>query len=257
MIAGTFFETSRMKTLLIAVYFAGWVALLVFCVSTFLLPQIRARGGMAAMFFAQKRKEKEEKSESFQPTKEIPMRSSRSDLPVRERIAAYVAERRREEGLPEPVPLRQNKGEEKSDVFPGKSFSPASVAAAAPYMTSSMNSTETTSEFDEVLDFALTSDIEMETESNEGADELHESDGYLNLDATNTEGGMSDDDLDFLDLDESFDSTPEEDTAISDEDFLEYASSIDTDEILISYDDFEDMSEIVDLEPDDIRRNKL
>ena len=217
LITGTFFEPFKTKALLIAAYFAGWVALLVFCVCTFFLPTIKAAGGMSTMFSTQKRSQ--ETSESFPPTEEIPIQSPRSDLPVRERITAYVAQRRREEGIPAPVPLHPNKVEEKEIIFPEKSFSPASVAATTFSVTSSLNGTKTSSEFDE----------------------------HQNLDTTNADNLFRPDDHDFfedvLDLDES-----------SDEEFLEYAVSIENEEVFLLDDDFEDIEEIIDIETNEMSR---
>ena len=200
LITGTFFASSKMKILLIATYFAGWVALLVFCVCTFLFPQAQAAGEVLALFSGHEKNPK-----SFPPAEETQVRSSHSDLPMQERIAAYVAERRREEGLPAPVPLRKNQIEEKRGLFPEKSVSSASVAAAVSYMSSSRSGTETASEFD----------------------------GHLDLDTTNADDVFRADAREllknekYLDLEELF----EEGTEIFDEEFLDYAASIDDEEL--------------------------
>ena len=273
-VTGTLFEPFPVKTLLIAAYFAGWVALLVFCVCTFLLPQVQAAGGLSAMFLTTQKKQESQKNVEYpHPTEEIPKRSPRSDLPVRERIAAYVAERRREEGIPAPAPLRQNSPEEKQDVSSGRSFSPSFVASAATaataaaistpsapsapsYEASSVSDTETLSEFDGELEFDLVPDIGVEIESNKDADEFPEFDGNLNLNTRDGEDVVGADDLDsFVDanadakdfeLDESFDDASEE--------LLEFDTFIDDEELLLSDDDFEDIGEIIDLEPDDMSK---
>jgi hypothetical protein len=250
-VTGTFFEPSPAKALLISVYFAGWTALFVFCVCTFLLPQVQAAGGFSAMFLTnQKRQKKQKEVEYPHPTEEIPKQSPRSDLPVRERIAAYVTERRREEGIPAPVPLRQNPREEKQDVSQ-RSFSPAFVASAAvpSDVASSVSNTEIFSEFDGELEFDLVPDIRVEIESDEDVGELPEFDGDFNLDTMHVEDVVGTDDLNSLadtkdfELDESFDTASEE--------FLEFDTSLDDEELLLFDDDFEDIGEIIDLEPDD------
>jgi hypothetical protein len=249
-VTGRFFEPAPMKALLIATYFAGWVAFFVFCVCVF-FPKVQAAGGLSAMFHGtHKIQEEQEKSESFTPEEEIQKRSPRSELPVRERIAAYVMERRREEGIPAPSPLYQSSIEERQSVSPGR-FSPASVTqAAAASVTSLMNNTEAFSEFDGVLDFDLMPDREMETNPDESAYEPAEFDGHLNLDLMHGEDAFGANDLDSLadikdlDLDEPFDHAFEK--------VLEFNASTDNEELLLSEDDFEDIGEIIDLEPDDM-----
>lgn len=87
----------EIKGLFVAIYFAIWVGAVSFVILTFIIP------------FLKERKKTGKKSKTGAGTAavspSIPFKSPRSGLPVRERIIAYVAERRHEEGLPAPEPL--------------------------------------------------------------------------------------------------------------------------------------------------------
>ncbi|PWR73011.1 hypothetical protein [Methanospirillum lacunae] len=99
------------KGILVSVYFAIWVAAVAFVLFTFVIPYINTRK-------EEKKKGKAGTSGATPP----PYKSPRSGLPVRERITAYVTERRKEDGLPAPEPLRPAR--------PAASEVPVSPAAA-------------------------------------------------------------------------------------------------------------------------------
>lgn len=109
------------KGIVVAIYFSLWVAAAAFVILTFIIP------------FIQEKRE-EQKTKKTQPGQgpgavPTPFRSPRSGLPVRERIAAYVAERRREDGLPAPEPIRPSRAGTGVAQSPAESVS-ASVAPA-------------------------------------------------------------------------------------------------------------------------------
>jgi len=122
-VQGTLFEPSLVKSILVAVFFAGWFALLAFCLFSLVIPRVRA----ATM--NSRNQNKQRRAMYPLPTDEMPMRSPRSNLPVRERISTYVEERRREEGISAPALLRPTR-------------STQVVAPAASHITQSVNSTE-------------------------------------------------------------------------------------------------------------------
>ncbi|MDR2855331.1 MAG: hypothetical protein LBV40_04150 [Methanomicrobiales archaeon] len=260
-VAGTFFQPTPMKALLIAAYFAGWVALFVFCICAFLPPKEEITGEVAAMLLGtHKERETQKKSESFpSPAEEIKNRSPHSELPVRERIAAYVMERRREEGIPAPVPLFQSSVEEKRGTFPG-SFSPPGVAsvAAASYVTSFMNDTKAFSGFGGDPEVDPIPDIVGEIRSNDDAYDFLDLNGDFsvksdllgnNLDDIGDFGGSDDDKkMRFVDALEGGDAP---DAEFSHDEFLAYDAFMERKELLLSDDDFLDIGEI-DLEPHDL-----
>ena len=99
-VRGTLFEPSLNKSIVVSIFFAAWFALLVLCALSYGIPKLRVAPKNS-------RNQPYQKSvTSLPPTDERPRPSPRSDLPVRERISAYVEERRREEGIPAPVLLR-------------------------------------------------------------------------------------------------------------------------------------------------------
>ena len=89
------------KGIFVAIYFAVWVGAVAFVILTFVLPYLSDRK-------KEKKRAKAGSSHSGGGTP-APFRSPRSGLPVRERIVTYVAERRREDGLSAPEPLRPSR----------------------------------------------------------------------------------------------------------------------------------------------------
>jgi hypothetical protein len=90
-------SVSDIKGIFIALYFSIWVGAAVFVISTYFIPFIRDY---------QKNAKKKAPTQTKTQATPTPFRSPRSSLPLRERIAAYVAERRKEDGLQAPQPLR-------------------------------------------------------------------------------------------------------------------------------------------------------
>jgi hypothetical protein len=134
-VQGTLFGPSLVKSIFVAVFFAGWSALLVFCIFTFVLPRIRDATRNSRNQTNQRR------TTSPPPTEEVPRRSPRSDLPVRERISRYVEERRIEEGISAPTLLRPTR-------------STQVVPPAVSHITQSVNSTDELPGIDGDLDLA-------------------------------------------------------------------------------------------------------
>ncbi len=91
----------ELKGILVSIYFAIWVGAVIFVILTFIVP------------FIQTRKEEKNKAKASTSTgsgiSSTPFKSPRSSLPIKERIVAYVTERRREDGLPVPEPLRPSR----------------------------------------------------------------------------------------------------------------------------------------------------
>lgn len=90
-----------LKGIFVAAYFAVWIAAATYVILTFIVPFVREK--------MQETRTKKAGTGSAAGIPPTPFRSPRSNLPVRDRIASYVAERRREDGLPTPVPLRPSK----------------------------------------------------------------------------------------------------------------------------------------------------
>ncbi len=115
----------EIKGILVSVYFAIWVGALGYVILTFIIP------------FVQERKKAGRGSKPGAGTgpgaTPAPFKSPRSGMPVRERIAAYVTERRREDGLPSPEPLRPSRTGSSAPASAGRSApSVSSVRAAEP-----------------------------------------------------------------------------------------------------------------------------
>jgi hypothetical protein len=92
-----------LKGIFIAVYFSVWISAVAFVVFTFVLPYMADRKKV-------KKTAKIGSTSGIRSTTPPPhFKSPRSGLPVRERIVAYVAERRREDGLSAPEPLRPSR----------------------------------------------------------------------------------------------------------------------------------------------------
>ena len=109
------------KGIFVAIYFAVWIAAVAFVLLTFILP-----------FLSERKKEAKVKKTGTGPATgaiPTPFKSPRSGLPVRERIALYVAERRREDGLPAPEPLHPSRAG--SSAMGKQPSAPPSAAAAA------------------------------------------------------------------------------------------------------------------------------
>lgn len=87
-----------LKDIITAVYFAVWVGAVAGFVAYIIYPYIQGRS-----------REKAEKQTKSQVQATGPVPSPRPSLPLRDRIREYVTERRREEGLPVPEPLRPSR----------------------------------------------------------------------------------------------------------------------------------------------------
>jgi uncharacterized membrane protein len=115
------------KGIFVAVYFAVWIAAVIFVLLTFIVP-----------FVQEKMKESKGKVKTAgkggaAATAPIPFKSPRSNLPVRERIASYVAERRKEDGLSAPEPLRPSRtGASKAAARPSSSGSVKAAVVSPP-----------------------------------------------------------------------------------------------------------------------------
>ena len=265
-VRGTLFEPSLVKSLLIAFYFAGWVSLLVFCIWTFLLPKIRDAGGFSNFIGNTKNKKGivgSEAADLSQKIEEVPKRSPRSDLPVRERINAYVKERRREEGITAPAPLHII-GSTQTASMSLNSQEEGAEASVPSYAEPSMNVTETFPGFDGELVFDFEPDEGIRNEFDEDSSEnIHGNersaysyelpgfDGDLNLDAMDMEDISGADDLDSLEdsedldliLDDSFN-----DSSTKEKDEFEGDSYIESD---ITDDNFDDLGDFIDSFDDD------
>jgi hypothetical protein len=86
----------ELKGILVSIYFAVWIGAVTFVLFTFVIPFIKVR----------KEEKKKAKTTTFSGVTAAPFKSPRSGLPIRERITTYVTERRREDGLPAPEPLK-------------------------------------------------------------------------------------------------------------------------------------------------------
>ena len=236
-VRGTLFEPSLVRSLLIAFYFAGWVSLLVFCICTFLFPKIREAGGFSNLLGKAKNQKNRSGTENIPsniPPKieEEPKRSPRSNLPVRERINAYVKERRHEEGIAAPAPLHLA-GLTQVPSISLDSQEEGTGTSTPSYAVPSMNATDAFPGFDEDLIFDLGTEHGVGNEFDEDSGinihdnersvnsyELPGFDGDLNLDVMDIEDISGADDLDSFEdlehsdlmLDDSFDdsSTEEE-----------------------------------------------
>jgi len=138
-VRGTLFKPSLPIFIVIAVFFAGLFALLTYCIFTLVVPRVRT---------AKRDQENQRRVTTVTtppPTEALPKRSPRSELPVRDRISAYVAERRREEGISAPPLLRPPKTTHVA--------AQAAAAQAASNITQSVNSTEGLPGIDRDLDF--------------------------------------------------------------------------------------------------------
>jgi hypothetical protein len=121
MTSGFAFE---IKGIFVALYFAVWIAAVVFVLMTYIIPYFQDWN---------KRAKKKASAKAASPITPPPFRSPRSGLPLRDRIAVYVAERRKEDGLAVPEPLRPSRtvsagpvaSSSAGSVIPKSSVSPA------------------------------------------------------------------------------------------------------------------------------------
>lgn len=108
---------SGIKDLISAIYFALWIAALTGLWLYFIQPYLEGRP-----------KKKDKKETASVTSQSIPVQSPRSNLPLRDRIREYVAERRKEEGLPVPEPLRPSRKEVSAGAGTTSVSSPSSVS---------------------------------------------------------------------------------------------------------------------------------
>jgi hypothetical protein len=113
---------SGIKDLIGSVYFSLWVTAVMGLWLYIIDPYLKERP-----------KKKDKKGTGSEPVKTAPVQSPRSNLPLRDRIREYVAERRKEEGLPVPEPLRPSRSSTSSGAgsSSGSSTGYVPVAAAA------------------------------------------------------------------------------------------------------------------------------
>jgi len=115
------------KGIFVALYFAVWIAAVVFVVMTYIIPMIKDR---------QKKAKNQVKKGSTGVVSPPPFKSPRSGLPLRDRVAAYVAERRKEDGLQTPQPLRpsrtvSSKSGGSSSGYQAGTSTPSSISASS------------------------------------------------------------------------------------------------------------------------------
>ena len=147
MTSGSLFD---IKGIFIALYFSVWVGAFFFVLMTFVIPYIREHKKTA------KKKAKPASQPSITPP---PFRSPRSGLPLRERITAYVAERRKEDGLQPPEPLRPSQKVPSGTVSSSSARRTGSVIAPPPVSGSRGTSVQTGSGGDDLGDLPLPDDL--------------------------------------------------------------------------------------------------
>ena len=111
---------SGIKDMIGAVYFSLWVTAVMGLWLYIIHPYIKGRP-----------KKKEQKGSVSEPIKTMPVQSPRSNLPLRDRIREYVAERRKEDGLPVPEPLRPSRSTTSSGASSSSGSSGGYVPVAA------------------------------------------------------------------------------------------------------------------------------
>lgn len=118
---------SGLKDMIGAIYFALWITALMGLWLYIIQPYLKDR-----------KKKKPVKGAAREIQKPVTVPSPRSNLPLRDRIREYVAERRKEEGLPVPEPLRPSRSTgsagasaSRSGSSGGYGVSAGTVAAAA------------------------------------------------------------------------------------------------------------------------------
>ncbi len=114
---------SGIKDMIGAVYFSLWITAVMGLWLYIIHPYLKGRP-----------KKKGQTDHASEPVKAMPVQSPRANLPLRDRIREYVAERRKEEGLPVPEPLRPSRsttsaGAGSSSRPPSSGYVPAAVAA--------------------------------------------------------------------------------------------------------------------------------
>jgi len=112
---------SGIKDMIGAVYFSLWITAVMGLWLYIIQPYLKGRP-----------KKKGRTDLASEPVKPMPVQSPRSNLPLRDRIREYVAERRKEEGLPVPEPLRPSGSTTSMDAgSPSRSSSSGYAPAAA------------------------------------------------------------------------------------------------------------------------------
>lgn len=116
---------SGIKDMIGAVYFSLWITAVMGLWLYIIHPYLKGRP-----------KKKGQTDQGSEPVKAMPVQSPRSHLPLRDRIREYVAERRKEEGLPVPEPLCPSRstisaGAGSSSRPPSSGYVPAAAAAGS------------------------------------------------------------------------------------------------------------------------------
>ncbi len=138
----------ELQSIIAALYFAIWITLVAFLYVKIIGPFINSK--------MEERAKAKTKEQSSQKVTNTPRPSSRAHLPLRERIQKYVAERRQEDGLPVPEPLKPSRtvvktsGNGRSAAKTGTAAGLGTIGAAAGAATLS-NNTDTLSESVEEL----------------------------------------------------------------------------------------------------------
>lgn len=111
---------SGIKDIIGAVYFSLWVTAMMGLWLYIIQPYMKGRP-----------KKRDQKGSVSEPIKSMPVQSPRSNLPLRDRIREYVAERRKEDGLPVPEPLRPSRSTTSSGASSSSGSSGGYVPVAA------------------------------------------------------------------------------------------------------------------------------
>jgi uncharacterized membrane protein len=158
------------KGFFVAIYFAIWIDAVAYVILTFVLP-----------YLSERKKAKKKTKSGFSPAPGVtpaPFRSPRSNLPLRERIAAYVAERRREDGLSAPEPLLPSRPVPSATAAPADTASRRSVTASIPEISApaavsfAFTGGGTVSAGDEMGDLPLPDDFGSIDDSSRGMESL-------------------------------------------------------------------------------------
>ena len=150
----------EIKGILVSIYFAVWVGAVTFVILTFIIPFL-------TVWKVERKKGKSGSGTSGGPIS-TPFKSPRSGLPVRERILAYVTERRREDGLPAPEPLHPSRTSGSSSGSPSVTAVPGpSMGTVSRAVTSSDNELSGNSDFG---DLPLPDDFESSDDISDSGD---------------------------------------------------------------------------------------
>lgn len=139
----------NIKDFFVSIYFAIWVGALAFVIFTFIIPYIQER----------KKRVKAAKPGTGPGVTPAPFKSPRSGMPVRERIVAYVAERRKEDGLPAPEPLRPSRTVAPPSSSSARAAAPAVSMPVAAAVQSVQAPAAATSSGDDMGDLPLPDDF--------------------------------------------------------------------------------------------------